>query len=140
MNSTTCIARAAGKVTWWWNREAISSREVRVGATPIAVTSDPEFCGDGIHADEVRGFVDVEFIDAGNVQVEVFRWGGATPSALKALDAVAYTTITVAKVVAVEWPSPPPPWLQTVLKVSRTAGAGTYTTVVRLLQTSRRDD
>lgn len=122
----------------WWNREIVQRRTLVAGATAASVTSDPSAVGDGLRAEQVRGFIEVESVDSTS-EVRVYRLGGGSSEALDELDATPYATITVASVVVVDWSDPPPPYLLTRVELVRTSGSGDRKAIVRVVQTSRRD-
>lgn len=117
----------------WWSREVVPRREVEVPIGGLVIESLPETLGDGQMADGARGFLDIHLLDG--VQVDVYRLGGATADALRALDATPYATVSAAGVSAIEWPSPPPPFLQTRLVLQRATGA--HLVGLRVLRTCR---
>lgn len=122
----------------WWNREVVQRRRLQAGATPSVVLSDPSALGDGLRADAVRGFVEVEALSA-LAEVRVYRLGGASASALDELDASPYVVVKAPEVAVVDWPQPPPAFLCTRLELVRTGGAGQVTGLVRVVQIARRD-
>lgn len=122
----------------WWNREIVQRRSLVASAVPAVLTSDPAALADGLRAEQIRGFLEVESVDAA-AEVRVFRLGGGSSEALEELDATPYLAVSAASMSPVEWPEPPPPYLRTRIELVRTSGAGQVNAVVRLVQTCRRD-
>lgn len=117
----------------WWTREVVPKREMEIPSAGLVIESLPETMADGQLADEARGFVDIHLLDG--VQIDVYRLGGAEADALLSLDATPYKTLSSAGVSVIEWPAPPPPFLQTRLVLQQTAGA--HLVSLRVLRTCR---
>ncbi len=121
----------------WWNREVVQRRTLRAGVNPDSILSDPVAVADGVMADVVNGFLEVERIDS-NSEIRVFRFGGSDTDELRALDASPIVTRTTPGLSRVPWPIPPPPCLRTRVELVRTGGASDVSATVRLLQSARR--
>lgn len=120
----------------WWNREILVRRDVAAGVLPANVDSDPEAFGDGRYADQISGFLEIEYIKPG-FAVDVYRWGGPAADLLKAIDATPYLSASLVNVYRIVWPEPPPAFVMTRLTIRRTSGVGPAEVTLRLVQTCR---
>lgn len=123
----------------WWNRTIVPPRRgtATFGGPAQVLLSDPALIGDAQSADEVRGFLDVQWTEAGTA-MRIYRQAGPEEGSLVALDPIVNAEVSAPGITVIEWPSPLPPCIQTEPRIVRTT-AGTGSAEVSVLQTARWD-
>ncbi len=107
-----------------WVKKAITKRTVLVtSGTPVTIESDPAQMTEIAAADEQRGFLNIDSLPL-NLVMTVFRYEGARPDALQALDTTAVLTVTgpFSGVTSFSWSAPAGAARKTRIVLHSTAG------------------
>lgn len=112
-----------------WVKKSVQKRTIRVvNPTSVFFETDPAFTQEIAAADEKKGYLNIESMDA-NITVRLWRHEGARPDLMRQLDATGspHVSATAAGIYDVTWTTPSGAASKCSFEVLISAGTGFVT-------------